>query len=374
MDTSDVLVTFPLFTDGHEQVNVANEIQRRFRSFVGWTGIKTPVDLAIAGFRYTGVDDKVHCDACGLRLHSWLPADDPINEHRRHSPGCSFIRRWFTPQSDFTAGFQTQPFLDYPLPRYPQYKEYRQRLDSFDGWPYGLEHQSPANLARAGFFFHNVPDRVKCFQCGLGLRDWDDTDYPMACHEEWSPDCPFIRSYKTQAQQMNQLPHRALPSAEHMQETTASVESVKPTSSNVSSPISVVEAAAITREAATNVSPASTGATTKVSAVTTIVAAPAAATKAEAVTSTEVTAAVVSTVGSVTTSIPSQAKDVSVFMKNTSSNTSSVVEKSSDHLLDDIDWSSPMVKATMEMGCSSELIQKFEKYGHKLSAQLKSVM
>ena len=300
MDFGDgLLMTFPLFKDGQEQVYVANEIKERLSSYDNWSGIKTPEDLAIAGFRYTGVGDTVQCDACGLRLHRWRSTDDPTEEHRRYSSGCSFIRRWFMPQSHLSSGSQTQICLDPPPPIYPQFKEYQQRLASFHKWPYGYPHQSPSNMARAGLFFHKAPDRVKCFQCGLGLRDWENTDYPMSCHEEWSPDCPFIKSIKTQIQQVDQ----PFPKDPTKVENTTEIHAfAKPASS------------------------------------------------ATAVTTTETSTAAISTVDA----------DISAIraLDNKLSNTFSVDKATSDCHSPDIDWNSPIVRATMEMGCSSDLIQK----------------
>ncbi|KAF4513976.1 UNVERIFIED_CONTAM: hypothetical protein B566_EDAN018373 [Ephemera danica] len=36
-------------------------------------------------------------------------------------------------------------------------------------------------------------DRVICFQCGLGLKDWCSEDEPHIEHERWQNNCPFLK-------------------------------------------------------------------------------------------------------------------------------------------------------------------------------------
>ena len=43
--------------------------------------------LVDAGF-YHVKDDTVQCWACSVLLDGWEPHDDPIDEHRKHSPDC----------------------------------------------------------------------------------------------------------------------------------------------------------------------------------------------------------------------------------------------------------------------------------------------
>ena len=44
-----------------------------------------------AGLYYTGVGDTVACHSCGLRLNRWESGVNPMNVHRRLSPGCQFV-------------------------------------------------------------------------------------------------------------------------------------------------------------------------------------------------------------------------------------------------------------------------------------------
>ena len=44
------------------------------------------------GFLYTGHGDKVYCPKCQVMLIEWESYDKPMEEHRRHSPMCDFVK------------------------------------------------------------------------------------------------------------------------------------------------------------------------------------------------------------------------------------------------------------------------------------------
>lgn len=48
-------------------------------------------------------------------------------------------------------------------------------------------------LARCGFYFCGVEDRVKCFSCGLIVKEWKCRDFPFEKHLMNSPSCHHIR-------------------------------------------------------------------------------------------------------------------------------------------------------------------------------------
>lgn len=59
--------------------------QVRLKSFETWPiGIKQkPIDLAAAGFFYSGQSDLVICFSCGLYLNQWEISDNPWIEHKK---------------------------------------------------------------------------------------------------------------------------------------------------------------------------------------------------------------------------------------------------------------------------------------------------
>lgn len=62
----------------------------RLRTFRNWPHPQSPPPkiMAEAGFYYTGQRDLVKCFFCNQDLEKWEAADDPWNEHTRHSTNC----------------------------------------------------------------------------------------------------------------------------------------------------------------------------------------------------------------------------------------------------------------------------------------------
>ena len=67
------------------------------------------------------------------------------------------------------------------------------RLNSFlYMWP-SSSPVSPEDLAKAGFYFTRISDRVQCAFCFGVLRNWEEGDDAMGEHRRYFPNCPFIR-------------------------------------------------------------------------------------------------------------------------------------------------------------------------------------
>ena len=73
---------------------------------------------------------------------------------------------------------------------YYQYYEYR--LKTFDSWPTQILPNKYA-LAKNGFIYTGVGDKVKCFKCDVELKDWERTDEPRIEHCKWSPACDYLK-------------------------------------------------------------------------------------------------------------------------------------------------------------------------------------
>lgn len=77
-------------------LNYIKEIDR-LQSFANW-----PVDfidkhiLAKIGFYYFGDSDRVKCFVCSIEIHNWEEGDDPVADHKRHSPYCRLMRGLIT--------------------------------------------------------------------------------------------------------------------------------------------------------------------------------------------------------------------------------------------------------------------------------------
>jgi len=62
------------------------------------------------------------------------------------------------------------------------------RLSTFElKWPSRHTQATPGELALAGFYFVENPDRVACFYCNGGLQNWNYFDDPWHDHARWYP-------------------------------------------------------------------------------------------------------------------------------------------------------------------------------------------
>ncbi|XP_060592564.1 baculoviral IAP repeat-containing protein 7-like [Ruditapes philippinarum] len=83
-------------------------------------------------------------------------------------------------------------------PRYPEYVNKHERIRSYARWTH--RKPDPNQLSEAGFFFTDQSDLVRCFQCGIGLKDFSEDDNPLNEHVRHSSRCPFLLEYLGQTQ------------------------------------------------------------------------------------------------------------------------------------------------------------------------------
>ncbi|CAF3583567.1 unnamed protein product [Rotaria sp. Silwood1] len=72
-----------------------SEIPKRHASFVTWPNENLPLvdDLVRAGFFYTGTNNIVTCFYCNGSLQNWSSNDNPMIEHARWFPHCSYAKQ-----------------------------------------------------------------------------------------------------------------------------------------------------------------------------------------------------------------------------------------------------------------------------------------
>ena len=70
------------------------------------------------------------------------------------------------------------------------------RLQTFLTWPQDSPIQ-PQQLSEAGFYYVGEDDGVKCYVCGILLRNWESTDTAWGEHKKWSPQCPLVMEHDT---------------------------------------------------------------------------------------------------------------------------------------------------------------------------------
>ncbi|XP_068107282.1 E3 ubiquitin-protein ligase XIAP isoform X2 [Hyperolius riggenbachi] len=97
------------------------------------------------------------------------------------------------------------------------YSEESCRMDTFANFPSSCPVSAPA-LARAGFYYTKVQDRVECFSCKAVVEGWQHGDTAIGKHRKISPNCKFINAFnskneliQTQAPtSQNSDPHREM--------------------------------------------------------------------------------------------------------------------------------------------------------------------
>ena len=71
------------------------------------------------------------------------------------------------------------------LPEVPQMSSQRKRMNTFDEWPWQMS-QSPEECATSGFYYLGTGDHLKCFWCGIVIKDWESGEVVNDSHLNWS--------------------------------------------------------------------------------------------------------------------------------------------------------------------------------------------
>ena len=85
---------------------------------------------------------------------------------------------------------------DQPLSSSSSLTNYVGRLATFRKWPPAIP-ITPDAMARAGFFYQGIGDRVTCFSCGKSLFSWKTKDNPWSEHKRHSPHCDHLNGPAT---------------------------------------------------------------------------------------------------------------------------------------------------------------------------------
>lgn len=157
-----------------------DQYEKRLKTFVNWKSDFPKSQIALAGFVYTGEDDVVICPICQVELSNWRKDDDPTADHLRWSPDCNF----FDTDTSFIIRKRS--------PLYTDKMTFESRLKTFEDWPVQMS-QKPEELAEAGFYYTGRGDRVLCFHCGLGLKDWRCGDDVWTQHAFFYAKCEFYQ-------------------------------------------------------------------------------------------------------------------------------------------------------------------------------------
>lgn len=208
-------------------VNKLNHEQNRINTFnSNWPHtFISPHILAKTGFYYIGPYDRVKCYFCKVKINNWEMGDYEIIEHDRWSFGCPLLMQTSatnipleqTSELDEllstvskklsidrrVEAYPETPFSGTPRmktekkkPDFPEFENNNFRLKSFEKWTEESK-PTPQQMSEAGFFFTGKEDRVICFNCGGGLKDWEKEDDPWEQHALWYYDCSHLRTIKS---------------------------------------------------------------------------------------------------------------------------------------------------------------------------------
>lgn len=68
---------------------------------------------------------------------------------------------------------------------------YENRLKTFEGWP--LTFITPDQMAKAGFYYTGIRDKVRCLFCTNYFECWSKDDDPYIEHRLTSPQCEYFK-------------------------------------------------------------------------------------------------------------------------------------------------------------------------------------
>ena len=144
-------------------------------------GLPSQDEMARAGFYYSGMEDRVVCFSCGVKLDEWGD-EEPLARHCKASPHCTFLRQDFPEKLESFTPSPTSAYSNTSL-----------RLHSFSTWPLSSVVTS-YQLASVGFYYTGEGTKVVCFSCGLEVREWKRGDVPLLVHCRANPECSLIKS------------------------------------------------------------------------------------------------------------------------------------------------------------------------------------
>lgn len=263
----------------------------RLKTFDSWhVSFIDKHQLALLGFFYYGPGDMVKCHFCGVEIGMWEDGDDVLTDHMRWSPYCNLIRRNATNNVPINEAILNQTLPPAPTPdvygssertntvsegsieaiseddvhmyqhqlytnggfeavlngssssmasprqvsrpEHPEFAVEAKRIESYEDWPKTMR-QKPQQLSDAGFYYTGKGDRVCCFSCGGGLKDWEENDDPWEQHGMWYGKCEYLKLVKgadfihQMAQKREEICKRSNDGAASCSSQTSSQESLK---------------------------------------------------------------------------------------------------------------------------------------------------
>ncbi|KAH8297261.1 hypothetical protein KR044_008882 [Drosophila immigrans] len=181
----------------------------RYATFLEWP-TNAPVqieDLVKNGFFATGNWLEAECNWCHVRIDHWEYGDQVAERHRRGSPICSMVLapnhcgnvpvdEPLVAASGETNDCEGNTVVDGGTRQqgqcnHPDMLIEANRLETFKDWP--NPNITPQALAKAGFYYLNQSDHVKCVWCKGVIAKWEKNDNAFDEHRRFFPNCPRVQ-------------------------------------------------------------------------------------------------------------------------------------------------------------------------------------
>ena len=181
-----------------------NRMSKRLSSFKTWPAENpiNPLDLAQAGFYFTGQGDKVKCFQCHGSVMMWGQGDNPFEEHKTHFPQCPFvISRERLSESQDSSNVETNRIdtedenindITGDISKLEMINE-QNRLNTLVSWP-KRDVIDIRKVAATGMYYTGNGDKVKCAFCCGAMQNWETGDDPDEEHRKYfGKKCPFLK-------------------------------------------------------------------------------------------------------------------------------------------------------------------------------------
>jgi hypothetical protein len=151
--------------------------------------VYTGIQMAAAGFKYTGDRDTTRCIDCGLEISNWTLDMDPFNIHQQQKPDCPYVQSRMVNVLS-RASFKSSSCSNF----FSEVDAIQQgRTRTFSHWSQNTT-PSIAQMIKAGFFSCDIGDRVICLYCNLICQQWTYKDDPGEVHKTLSPNCLYVQA------------------------------------------------------------------------------------------------------------------------------------------------------------------------------------
>jgi len=175
----------------------------RLAGFLGWPRCKKqkPKDLVEAGFFYLGEKfcDEVQCFCCGVIISGWDDKDQPLDEHMKASPSCTYpdtLEQSVLIKKTKVSVMQN-PHIHVGMLEFQNIDE---RINSYIGfWSRELEKILPVRyLAKHGLYCTKLytDNEVRCYCCMATFLSQNlEIDKIWSAHKQQNPECNLVKSY-----------------------------------------------------------------------------------------------------------------------------------------------------------------------------------